>query len=191
MSTSDHLDPTAVVLAKARAADRQAAEIEATRTQRQQQRTYRSKAREVHARWTGKREQQREARNRAEEWLQALREWETANRAELVPRTALGSGGAGRMVAIVGNYGKGRAMLPITEIRTPLGWVSESRVVALCNQDELLGRIRSGAGLSSLIHGSGQGWAGSEARAYATALLGMATELGDERAARLLPLVET
>lgn len=192
MNTFDHLDPTAIVLAKARAADRQAAKLEATRTQRQQQRLHRSKAREVHDRWqSSKRGQQRQARAYAEAWWQALREWDARAGAELVSSRNLYSTRPPSQNSTVGQYASGGSSTVLTfrVLRTPLGLVSESRVAALCNADPLLEEVRRGAGLATLIHASGRGWAGQRARQYGAAVLGLARDLGDTQAAEILHLV--
>lgn len=129
------------------------------------------------------RQQQRDARNRAEAWYQAIRGWETRTTSELVPRTSLGSGGAGRMTVIVGNYGRGQATLTYRRVYTPLGWLSESAVgAAISRQGGYLERVRQGQGLSSLIHSNGRGWNGPDAKAYALEVLALAAELGDQQA---------
>ena len=129
------------------------------------------------------RQQQRDARNRAEAWYQAIRGWETRTTSELVPRTSLGSGGAGRMTVIVGNYGRGQATLTYRRVYTPLGWLSESAVgAAISRQGGYLDRVRQGQGLSSLIHSNGRGWNGPDAKAYALEVLALAAELGDQQA---------
>lgn len=130
----------------------------------------------------------REARQYAEAWLQALRDWQTRTHAELVPRTS-SSGGAGNMVAIVGNYARGQGRLRYTQILTPYGWVSEAAVAGLCNSEPLLERVRAGSGPTTLAHSNGRGWASQQAREYGAVLLGMAAVLGDERAERLQHLV--
>lgn len=143
-----------------------------------------SKTREVHARWNN-RQQQREVRDYAEAWLQALRAWETKQRSELVSNRST-AGGGGNMRFIVGQYTRGGssiAALTFSEVHTPLGWVSEVAVARLCGADPLLERLRCGGGLATLCQ-SGGGWHQhrQQAQAYALAVLGMAQELGDERA---------
>lgn len=129
------------------------------------------------------RQQQRAARSHAERWYQAVREWQTSTSSELVPRTTRSSG-AGRMVAIVGNYGRGQATLTFSKVYTPLGWLSESAVAqAISRAGGLLERVREGKGLSSLIDERG-GWHPQKGRAleYARAALALAVELGDTAA---------
>ncbi|MFC6591691.1 hypothetical protein ACFP81_06475 [Deinococcus lacus] len=168
------------------AAERYTEQIQQEREQRQAQRRYRSKAREVHERWKGsQRQQQREAREYAERWWQAIRAWETRRREELVPRTALGSGGAGRMVAIVGNYGRGQATLGFTEVKTPIGWLSEAALGRAITESGCgaLERARRGTGLGSLLRDTGR-WVTGGADA-GRAVLEIAASLGDERASKM------
>ena len=184
---TDHLTPEAIARAHAEAEDREAERIAAERTERQQGRSQRrklgeSKAREVQRRWqTGTRAQQREARYYAEAWWQAIRAWQTKEVRELVPRTKVGSGGAGRMTPIVGNYSRGQAYLTYTEVRTPMGLVSESALARAISESgcPALERARKGSGLRSLLRQDGYRWAdgGDEA---AEQILRVAQLLGDE-----------
>lgn len=189
---SDPFDPIKLTIAKAQAADRAAEDLEVERIERRQQRlgrrTLSRDPREITEALSG-RTQRKAARDYAEAWWQALRTWETAYRAELVPRTSVGSGGAGRMTVIVGDYGRGQAMLNITEVRTPMGWVSESRLGKLL-EEHGLGRLRAGGGLNSLIHPNGRGWRDENAPAYAATVLQVAAELGDDRARVVLRFVQ-
>ncbi|WP_345467906.1 hypothetical protein [Deinococcus carri] len=137
---------------------------------------------------TSGRQQQREARVHAEAWYQALREWGTVNeRGEYLsgagPRRS-----SGRMQVVgIGSYGgPPGGFITYSRLHTPLGWVSESNVTALCNADPLLSEVRRGAGLATLMHASGRGWAGERARAYARAVLRLAAVLGDPRAGECL-----
>lgn len=129
------------------------------------------------------RQQMRDARNWAEAWYQAIREWKTRTSAEVVPRTHLGSGGAGRMTVIVGNYGRGQATLQFSHVWTPLGWLSESAVAQAVSRQGGLDRVRAGTSLSSLIDPCG-GWHQEKMRAltYAVAVLAVASDLGDDDA---------
>lgn len=137
------------------------------------------------------RQQQREARNRAEHWYQALREWYVVTRGEVVPRDLSPKRSNTRlMVPVVGNWGSGGVGLWTAQVLTPLGWVSESRLAHLCNADPLLCRVRSGGGLSSLIHSSGTGWNGHKARAYAVAALSLAVAVGDSGGIHHLELLK-
>lgn len=175
-----------------KATERYTAQLAQEREERQQQRTYRSKAREVHRQWqTGTRAQQREARAYAELWWQALREWDAQSGMEVVSSRNLYSTRPPSQNPTVGQYTSGGS---ITELRfrvlhTPIGLVSESRVAALCNADPLLEEVRRGKGLATLIHASGRGWAGKRAREYGAAVLGLARDLGDAKAAEVLTLV--
>lgn len=190
---SDPFDPTTIVIAKAQAADRAAEDLATERHSRAVKRLgRRALSQDPHSitEALSGRAQRKAARDYAEAWWQAVRAWETAYRAELVPRTSIGSGGAGRMTPIVGNYGRGQAMLPVTEVRTPIGWVSESRLGKLLGEHDELVRLRSGAGLVSLIHPNGRGWRDENAPAYAAAVLRVAADLGDDRARAALQFVQ-
>lgn len=130
----------------------------------------------------------REARAHAEAWYQALREWETHTKGgDLVYGTGPRNPKTGRMQVVgVGSYGGPPvAALSYTTVRTPLGWLSESSVAQAMSRsgEELLEPIRRGAGLATLIHASGRGWAGEQARAYGRAVLRLAAGLGDSPAA--------
>lgn len=139
------------------------------------------------------RQAQRDARQYAEAWLQALRDWHVRGRTEYISSRNLHSN---RPPAdgprVVGQYTSGgsQAALSYREMSTPIGWVAESAITRACNESPHLGRIRAGGGLGSLIHSSGQGWNGEEARAYAVALLELAAHLGDERAIHHLGLLK-
>lgn len=76
----DQFDPTRLVIAKAQAEDRAAADLEAERDERQAARTYRRHlkptAREITAALTAGRREAKDARAYAESWYQALLAWE-------------------------------------------------------------------------------------------------------------------
>lgn len=161
---------------------------EAPQRPARERRRYETPTRQVHREW-GKREQQREARARAEEWWQALRRWQVRDGGMLVISGGGPKGGAKRqMTPVVGNWAEkpwGHCLY--TEIHTPLGWISERAVARLCSADPLLSRVRGGGGLATLCDERG-GWNrnGEQARAYARAVLTLADQLGDERAGSLL-----
>lgn len=136
------------------------------------------------------RQQQREARMYAEQWYQALREWITVTRSDLVtgdgPRRSSGR----QMVPVVGNWGGSPwSSVTYTLIETPMGRVSQSAVARLCSADEWLSEVQKGEGLATLIHASGRGWAGQRAREYGRAALQLAAALGDPCAEELQHLV--
>lgn len=136
------------------------------------------------------RQAQRDARMYAEQWYQALRDWEWKNRGELVPRDLAPKCPPKRqMTPVVGNWAAGDVMLPSVRVRTPIGWVNEFALARRCNEDKLLSEVRRGAGLATLHHASGRGWAGKRAREYGYAVLVLAHNVGDTRAADLLHLV--
>lgn len=140
------------------------------------------------------RDRQREARGHSEAWYQALREWDTVTRSDVVlpdhPRAAKPS----RMRPIVGQSGGACGSIRYSSVRTPLGLVSEAcltRVLAP-HQGSELERLRAGTSLASLVDGRG-GWASPRESAlrYAVLALTVAAELGDPLAgAHLLTLAE-
>lgn len=134
---------------------------------------------------TSGRQQMREARAYAEEWYQALKAWDLAQQYEVVPRDLSPKRSSPRqMTPVVGNWSNGGVALRTAQVRTPMGWVSESMLSRACNTDPLLGRIRLGVSLVSLIDERG-GWASPRDRAveYAVAVLGVGWTLGDGLAA--------
>ncbi|THF88408.1 hypothetical protein E7T09_04160 [Deinococcus sp. KSM4-11] len=128
----------------------------------------------------------RQARSLAERWYQALRAWDTRISSEVLSSNLAppnGSGGNMRVVG-VGNYGLAGATITYSHVHTPLGWISENALAATLRQHDgqLLDRIRAGQGLSTLLHASGRGWAGEQARNYARTALSVAASLGDPEA---------
>lgn len=130
------------------------------------------------------RQQQRDARAYAESWYAALRAWETRSSGQLVPRDLTPRSSKTRLMQpVVGNWGSGDVLLRHIEVSTPMGWVSEAALSRLCNDNELLSRVRGGGGLERLSDPRG-GWHPhkAEALAYARAVLRLATALGDSSA---------
>lgn len=138
------------------------------------------------------RQAQRDARQYAEAWYRAVRDWERRTNGGMLVIGGGGKHGSKRqMTPVVGNWGGAPyGVHHYAEISTPMGWVSEAAIAHRCNMDPLLGRLRAGGGLGSLIHGSGTGWNGQEAQAYAVAVLALAVSLGDTRAIDHLNLLK-
>ncbi|SMB89176.1 hypothetical protein [Deinococcus hopiensis] len=139
----------------------------------------------------GPREQQREARTYAEAWLQAIRDWDTVTRSDLVlPSHSGGSGSRLRPVGLgMSSNGSMVGFVTYTRVRTPMGDVSASALGSAITAmaDIRLDRTRAGTGLASLIDERG-GWASPKDRAldYAVAVLTLATRLGDTKAENYL-----
>lgn len=142
----------------------------------------------------GPRERRREARNYAELWYQALREWRVVESDRV--KVYYGPAKTSRMRVVGVGSGSsggqsGSYWATITQVITPHGSVSESAIAALCNADPFLSRIRAGLALASLIDERG-GWASPKGPAvvYALAVLTLATRLGDTRAETHLPQLQ-
>jgi hypothetical protein len=130
------------------------------------------------------RQQMQSARAHAEAWYQALRDPQYQLRSDLVSPERHGGGG-GRMVPVaMGSSSSMGSSILYTQIHTPLGWLSERAVSEAMRKaaDPMLEPIKRGMGLGSLIHHSGRGWAGDQAKAYAHAVLTVAVALGDPAA---------
>ncbi|WP_019008964.1 hypothetical protein [Deinococcus aquatilis] len=134
------------------------------------------------------RQQMQSARAHAEAWYQALRHQDTRENGGML---VVGSGPArasGRqMIPVVGNWNAAPAgVTRYTEIKTPLGWLSERAVQEAMKkaEDPMLGPIQRGMGLASLADERG-GWSPhrQQAMAYAVAVLTVAQLLGDPQAA--------
>lgn len=131
------------------------------------------------------RERMREVRAHAEDWYQALREWQVFESEPV--RIFMGPAKTSRMrvVGIAMGSGPGDSYLSSMElVSLPNGAHRSATVSAYCNSDPLLGRIRAGASPASLMHQSGRGWGypSETAQAYAAAVLKLAAALGDGRA---------
>ena len=138
------------------------------------------------------RTQRKAARDYAEAWWQALRAWEVKTFSDLVfPDGGSHTSGSYFEPVTMGRSSSGSMTGGVlyTHILTPMGWVSESRLGKLL-EEHGLGRLRAGAGLSSLIHPNGRGWRDENAPAYAAAVLQVAAELGDDRARAALQFVQ-
>lgn len=133
------------------------------------------------------RQQQRDARAHAEVWYQALRAWETSETDKVKVHYGPAKASTMRVVGI-GNYstsgtGQGGSFWAGVEmVHLPNGLHRSNLVGGMCSADPLLSELHRGAGLATLMHASGRGWAGARARAYARAVLGLAVALGDEQA---------
>lgn len=135
------------------------------------------------------RQQQRDARAHAEVWYQALRAWETSETDKVKVHYGPAKASTMRVVGI-GNYstsgtGQGGSFWAGVEmVHLPNGLHRSNLVGGICTADPLLSELHRGAGISSLLHHSGRGWAfpSDRAQAYASAVLGLAVALGDEQA---------
>ncbi|GHG21544.1 hypothetical protein GCM10017784_11330 [Deinococcus indicus] len=135
------------------------------------------------------RQQQRDARAHAEVWYQALRAWETSETDKVKVHYGPARASTMRVVGI-GNYstsgtGQGGSFWAGVEmVHLPNGLHRSNLVGGMCSADPLLSELHRGAGMGSLLHHSGRGWADPKARAmaYADAVLGLAVALGDEPA---------
>lgn len=144
------------------------------------------------------RQAQRDARQYAEAWYQALREWKQASYEVPAPT---GSGRSGAVLLTSGTPG----MITCYYLVTPLGrtvtateagrlistWEASS-IPAQRQVGVLLNRVRMGGGLASLLDERG-GWNRNtaDARAYAVAALSLAVALGDVNADGVLKSLKT
>ena len=144
------------------------------------------------------RQAQRDARQYAEAWYQALREWKQASYEVPAPT---GSGRGGAVLLTSGTPG----MITCYYLVTPLGravtateagrlistWEA-SPLPAQRQMGVLLNRVRMGGGLASLSQPGG-GWHQhrEQAQAYALAVLRLAVSLGDDRAESALATLES
>ena len=138
------------------------------------------------------RQQQRDARAYAERVYQAVRAWETSNNAgELVPSGGPRPSKTSRMQVVgIGQYGGPPcAVLFISRLHLPHGSVSERAAAEICNADPLLGRIRAGGGLATLVQERGWHQHRADALAYAKSVLQLAEALGDNRAGEALRII--
>ncbi|WP_155299620.1 hypothetical protein [Deinococcus kurensis] len=135
------------------------------------------------------RQQQRDARAYAEVWYQALRAWETSETDKVKVYWGPSKASTMRVVGI-GSYSTsgtsqgGSGWAGVEMVHLPNGQHRSNLVGGMCSADPLLSEIHRGAGLGSLLHHSGRGWADPKARAvaYAEAVLGLATALDDQQA---------
>lgn len=149
----------------------------------------RTHTRLVHDEMTGKtrRERERRARDYAEQYYQALREWKvyaTGPEETLSRRDAPVSGSAGtRMRPILGNWASGPIRVQAYEVQLPphpRRAVPEPTLAALCNANKVLSAIRDRTTLGTLVDPRG-GWHPNTNRAkqLAHAVLTLAFHLGD------------
>ncbi|GGK91502.1 hypothetical protein [Deinococcus radiotolerans] len=135
------------------------------------------------------RQQQRDARAYAEVWYQALRAWETSETDKVKVYWGPSKASTMRVVGI-GSYSTsgtsqgGSAWVGVEMVHLPNGQHRSNLVGVMCSADPLLAEIHRGAGIASLLHHTGRGWAypSDRAQAYARSVLGLAQALGDERA---------
>lgn len=135
------------------------------------------------------RQQQRDARAYAERWYQALRAWETSETDKV--KVFWGPARASTMRVVgIGSYSTsgtsqgGSGWAGVEMVHLPNGQQRSNLVGGMCSADPLLSEIHRGAGLASLLHHTGRGWAypSDRAQAYAAAVLGLAVALGDQQA---------
>lgn len=159
----------------------------------------RTRTRFIHDHFTGKsrRDRERHARNYAESYYQALRNWAThpIDTIEL-PRREPGSSSDGRMQPVVGNWASKPRHIVTRLLILPWRDQPEGHISTLCEQDPTLSIIRDGHRrcLSTLVDERG-GWHPKKKTAveYAHAVLTLAYHLGDPHAhehLRNLPLAE-
>lgn len=137
------------------------------------------------------RQAQRDARQYAEAWYQALKAWRVVVPPVLTPVIRYGGGWSDPITTM----GDGAPDRP-SGLELPSGTAREVEVGRLISTwaaspipaqrelGQLLHGLRSGRGMNSLIHHSGRGWADPSERAqtYAVAVLTLAVNLGDQEA---------
>lgn len=136
------------------------------------------------------RDEVRAARDYAERWHKALREWKVASYAVARPASSgrggavlLTSGGIGPLEVNYLDTPLGRQVGEVTVART-IGLWEISHIPAQKRHGELLARTASKKGMASLVHHTGRGWADPRQTAFETAvaLLTLAVTLRDENA---------
>ncbi|MDP9764888.1 hypothetical protein [Deinococcus enclensis] len=141
------------------------------------------------------RQAQRDARQYAEAWYQALKKWKVESYEVATPT---GSGRGGAVFLTTGTPGfltcyyldtpLGRKVTAVEVGRTISTWAA-SPIPAQRLHGLNLERLRGDVAMASLLHHSGRGWANpsDRAKAYAAAVLTLAVSLGDANASTYLP----
>lgn len=145
-----------------------------------ERRRFETPTRQVHREW-GKREQQREARALAEEWWQALRRWELKPGEEITAYYGNPKPSGMRLVGIAMGSAVGNSYTTNVEmVALPCGLREASKVGQLCAANPHLAELYRGAGLATLLHSNGRGWASQRARECGQAVLALASALGGD-----------
>lgn len=140
-----------------------------------------SRARAAHDLWRQPdRREEREARQYAERWYQALKKWEVSWRGGDKVEKLTASASSVNMVAVAGNWASQPKYLDERRVLLPIGERNEQNLNALCNADPTLYAIREGGTLATLVDPRG-GWSRhrDQALLYAHVMLCLAFYLGD------------
>lgn len=140
-----------------------------------------SRARAAHDLWQKPdRREEREARQYAERWYQALRNWRLNISAGDKVEKLTASASSVNMVAVAGNWASQPKYLDERRVLLPIGERNEQNLNALCNADPTLYAIREGGTLATLVDPRG-GWSRhrDQALLYAHVMLCLAFYLGD------------
>lgn len=143
-----------------------------------ERRRFETPTRQVHREW-GKREQERERRDLAEQWWQALRRWELKPGETITAYYGNPKPSGMQLVGIaLGSSAGNSYQTQVEMVVLPCGLREAKLVGQLCAANPHLAELYRGAGLATLIHSSGRGWAGQRARECGAAVLQLADSLG-------------
>ena len=141
-------------------------------------RRFEAPTRQVHREW-GKREHERQRRDLAEQWWQALRQWDTEEGQEIRVYYGNPKPSGMRLVGIAIGTAVSNSYTTHEElVKLPNGTHPAALVGRLCAANPHLAELHRGAGLATLIHSSGRGWASQRARECGMAVLELADSLG-------------
>lgn len=153
---------------------------EATQKPARERRRYETPTRQVHREW-GKREQERERRDLAEQWWQALRRWQIKPGAEITAYYGNPKPSGMRLVGIAMGSSAGNSYQTQVEmVVLPNGLHEAALVGRMCAASPHLAELYRGAGLATLLHSNGRGWASQRARECGAAVLELADSLGGD-----------
>lgn len=125
------------------------------------------------------RETERERRDLAEQWWQALRKWEVQPGETITAYYGNPKPSGMRLVGIaIGGGVSSSYQTEIELVSLPCGLREAALVGQLCAANPHLAELYRGAGLATLIHSNGRGWASQRARECGEAVLQLADSLG-------------
>lgn len=150
---------------------------EAPQPPARERRRYETPTRQVHREW-GKREQQRERRDLAEQWWQALRRWQIKPGEEITAYYGNPKPSGMRVLGIaMGSAAANSYTTNVELVVLPNGLHEAALVGRMCAASPHLAELYRGAGLATLLHSNGRGWANQRARECGQAVLELADTL--------------
>lgn len=153
---------------------------EAPQKPARERRRFETPTRQVHREW-GKRERERERRDLAEQWWQALRRWQIKPGAEITAYYGNPKPSGMRVLGIaMGSAAANSYTTNVELVVLPNGLHEAALVGRMCAANPHLTELYRGAGLATLIHSNGRGWASQRARECGQAVLALAAVLGGD-----------